>query len=92
MTTEVDDFIQNLIESGNGFIGQSFMEYDGFETLINHYPVTYFTLFIVYASEVAHIIKFSCKPVQQFYGQYDIMRSEFQRYVSNNYTIVVLEN
>ena len=26
LTTEVDDFIQNLIESGNGFIGQSFMQ------------------------------------------------------------------
>ncbi|MCG3082758.1 hypothetical protein L7Q72_34515, partial [Pseudomonas aeruginosa] len=31
-----------------------------------------------------------CKPVQQFYGQYDIMRSEFQRYVNQNYHIVVL--
>ncbi|MEJ7503878.1 hypothetical protein WL718_13480, partial [Staphylococcus pasteuri] len=40
--------------------------------------------------KLQHIIKFSCKPVQQFYGQYDIMRSEFQRYVRNNYTIVVL--
>lgn len=37
-----------------------------------------------------HIIKFSCKPVQQFYGQYDIMRSEFQRFVNQNYHIVVL--
>ncbi|MDU3979713.1 MAG: transcription-repair coupling factor, partial [Staphylococcus epidermidis] len=37
-----------------------------------------------------HIIKFSCKPVQQFYGQYDIMRSEFQRYVHQDYTVVVL--
>ena len=91
LATEVDDFIQNLIESGNGFIGQSFMEYDGFETLINHYPVTYFTLFTSSMPvKLQHIIKFSCKPVQQFYGQYDIMRSEFQRYVSNNYTIVVL--
>ena len=30
------------------------------------------------------------KPVQQFYGQYDIMRSEFQRYVHQDYTVVVL--
>ena len=37
-----------------------------------------------------HIIKFSCKPVQQFYGQYDIMRSEFQRFIHNDYTIMVL--
>ena len=40
--------------------------------------------------QLQHIIKFSCKPVQQFYGQYDIMRSEFQRYVHNDYHIVVL--
>lgn len=41
-------------------------------------------------TKIEHIIKFSCKPVQQFYGQYDIMRSEFQRYVNNDYTVVVL--
>ncbi|MBI5973876.1 transcription-repair coupling factor [Staphylococcus caledonicus] len=91
LTTEVDDFIQNLIESGNGFIGQSFMQYDGFETLLNDYPVTYFTLFTSSMPvQHQHINKFSCKPVQQFYGQYDIMRSEFQRFVHNDYTIVVL--
>ena len=39
LTTEVDDFINNLIESGNGFIGQSFMQYDGFETLLEERPV-----------------------------------------------------
>ena len=87
----MDDFIQNLIESGNGFIGQSFMQYDGFESLLKDYPVTYFTLFTsTMPVQLQHIIKFSCKPVQQFYGQYDIMRSEFQRYVHNDYHIVVL--
>ena len=83
--------LSELNESGNGFIGQSFMQYDGFETLLNHYPVTYFTLFTsTMPVKLQHIIKFSCKPVQQFYGQYDIMRSEFQRYVTTTITIVVL--
>ncbi|VED33511.1 transcription-repair coupling factor [Staphylococcus warneri] len=91
LTTEVDDFINNLIESGNGFIGQSFMQYDGFETLLEERPVAYFTLFTSSMPvELDHIIKFSCKPVQQFYGQYDIMRSEFQRFIHNGYAIVVL--
>ncbi|WP_418129239.1 transcription-repair coupling factor [Staphylococcus sp. HKU1] len=91
LTTEVDEFIQNLIESGKGFIGQSFLQYDGFETLIKDRPVTYFTLFTATMSvQLDEIIKFSCKPVQQFYGQYDIMRSEFQRFVQNDYTVVVL--
>ena len=91
LTTEVDDFINNLIESGNGFIGQSFMQYDGFETLLEERPVAYFTLFTSSMPvELDHIIKFSCKPVQQFYGQYDIMRSEFQRFIHNDYAIVVL--
>lgn len=53
--------------------------------------MTYFTLFTATMSiELNEIIKFSCKPVQQFYGQYDIMRSEFQRFIQNDYTIVVL--
>lgn len=91
LTTEVDEFIQNLIESGKGFIGQTFLAYDGFETLLKRHPVTYFTLFTATMSvPIQSIIKFSCKPVQQFYGQYDIMRSEFQRYIKNDYTVVVL--
>ncbi|MCG7340202.1 transcription-repair coupling factor [Staphylococcus sp. ACRSN] len=91
LTTEVDDFIQNLIESGKGFIGQTFLEYDGFEALLKNHPVTFFTLFTATMSvPIQDIIKFSCKPVQQFYGQYDIMRSEFQRYIKNDYTVVVL--
>ncbi|MDU9419313.1 transcription-repair coupling factor [Staphylococcus lloydii] len=91
LTTEVDDFMQNLIESGKGFIGQSFLDYQNFETLLKKHPVAYFTLFTATMSvKLQEIIKFSCKPVQQFYGQYDIMRSEFQRYIANDYTIVVL--
>lgn len=91
LTTESDAFISNIIESGNGFIGQSFIKYDDFETLIEGYPATYFSLFATTMPiKLSHIIKFSCKPVQQFYGQYDIMRSEFQRYVNQNYRIVVL--
>lgn len=91
LTTEVDDFMQNLIESGKGFIGQSFLNYQDFETLLKKHPVAYFTLFTATMSvKLQDIIKFSCKPVQQFYGQYDIMRSEFQRYIANDYTVVVL--
>lgn len=36
------------------------------------------------------MIKFSCKPVQQFYGQYDIMTSEFQRYMRQEDRVVVM--
>ncbi|WP_193386928.1 hypothetical protein, partial [Staphylococcus aureus] len=45
LTVESDSFISNIIESGNGFIGQSFIKYDDFEALIEGYPVTYFSLF-----------------------------------------------
>ena len=91
LVTEVEEFMQNLIESGKGFINQNFLQYDGFETLLKHYPVAYFTLFTATMPvQLDETIKFSCKPVQQFYGQYDIMRSEFQRFIQNDYTIVVL--
>jgi transcription-repair coupling factor (superfamily II helicase) len=70
---------------------KTFLQYDGFESLLKQYPVTYFTLFTTTMSvELNDIIKFSCKPVQQFYGQYDIMRSEFQRFIQNDYTVIVL--
>ncbi|SCT34979.1 transcription-repair coupling factor [Staphylococcus caeli] len=91
LITETDEFMQNLIESGKGFIEQSFLQYDGFENLIKPYSVAYFTLFTATMPvQLSEIIKFSCKPVQQFYGQYDIMRSEFQRFIQNDYTVVVL--
>ena len=77
--------------SGNGFIGQGFMKYESFDALLEQHAVAYFTLFTSSMQvPLQHIIKFSCKPVQQFYGQYDIMRSEFQRYVHQDYTVVVL--
>ncbi|AYU53963.1 transcription-repair coupling factor [Staphylococcus debuckii] len=91
LTTEVNDFMTQLIESGKGFIGQQFMNDKAFEELINSRQITYFTLFTASMPvKLNHIVKFSSKPVQQFYGQYDIMRSEFQRYVNNGYTVVVL--
>ncbi|MEB7802446.1 transcription-repair coupling factor [Staphylococcus xylosus] len=91
LISEADEFMQNLIESGKGFIDQSFLQYDAFENQLKSYPVTYFTLFTATMSvELNEIIKFSCKPVQQFYGQYDIMRSELQRFIQNDYTVVVL--
>ncbi|MGS0665507.1 transcription-repair coupling factor [Staphylococcus arlettae] len=91
LTTEADEFTQNLIESGKGFIGQTFVSYDDFESHLNVFNVAYFTLFTATMPvKLNHIIKFSCKPVQQYYGQYDIMRSEFQRFIQNDYTIVIL--
>ncbi|MBF0738677.1 transcription-repair coupling factor [Staphylococcus arlettae] len=91
LTTETDEFSQNLIESGKGFIRQTFISYDNFESHLNAFNVAYFTLFTATMPvKLNHIIKFSCKPVQQYYGQYDIMRSEFQRFIQNDYTIVIL--
>ncbi|PHK48864.1 transcription-repair coupling factor [Staphylococcus edaphicus] len=91
LVSETDEFMQNLIESGKGFIEQSFLQYDAFENLLKPFAVTYFTLFTATMPvQLNEIIKFSCKPVQQFYGQYDIMRSEFQRFMQNDYTVVVL--
>ena len=91
LNTEVEEFMQNLIESGKGFIGQRFMYDDTFDHLLEGHPIAYFTLFTsTMPVKLSDIIKFSCKPVQQFYGQYDIMRSEFNRYVQQNNTVVVL--
>lgn len=91
LMTESEAFLQNLIESGKGFIGQRFMTNDTVEQLLKHTPVTYFTLFTSSMSvKLDQMMKFSCKPVQQFYGQYDIMTSEFQRYMKQGYRMVVI--
>ncbi|WP_432813801.1 transcription-repair coupling factor [Staphylococcus canis] len=91
LTTETEEFLQGLIESGKGFIGQRFMNDEAFNQLIRNYHITFFTLFTASMSMPIHeIVKFSSKPVQQFYGQYDIMTSEFQRFMRQDYRVVVM--
>lgn len=91
LLAESEEFLQNLIESGKGFIGQRFMVHETIEHLLSQRAVTYFTLFTASMSvKLNHMVKFSCKPVQQFYGQYDIMASEFQRYMKQGYRMVII--
>ncbi|TDM28589.1 transcription-repair coupling factor [Macrococcoides caseolyticum] len=88
---ENSEFMESLIESGRGFIGQTFIKEGSLEALANKYKVAYFTLFTASMTVVLEeVFKFSCKPVQQFYGQYDLMFSEFDRYRKNDFNIVVL--
>lgn len=91
LTTETEEFLQNLIESGKGFIGQRFMDDTALDQLIRQRYITFFTLFTASMPiKLQDIVKFSCKPVQQFYGQYDIMTSEFQRYIRQDERVVVM--
>ncbi|MGV3243210.1 transcription-repair coupling factor [Staphylococcus sp. 11262D007BW] len=91
LTAETEEFLQNLIESGKGFIGQRFMDDTTLDQLIRQRYITFFTLFTASMPiKLQDIVKFSCKPVQQFYGQYDIMTSEFQRYIRQDERVVVM--
>lgn len=91
ITREIDEFQQSLIESGRGFIGQRFIKEEAFHQLLNHFTTTFFSLFTATMPvKIEEIVKFSCKPVQQFYGQYDLMFSEFDRFRKQAYTMVVL--
>ncbi|REH77090.1 transcription-repair coupling factor [Staphylococcus felis] len=91
LTAETEAFLQSLIESGKGFIGQRFMNDDALNMLLHNYKITFFTLFTASMTiQLSDMMKFSCKPVQQFYGQYDMMTSEFQRYMRQGYKVVVI--
>lgn len=80
-----------MIESGKGFIGQRFMDDEAFDRMLRQFKITFFTLFTASMQmKLDDMIKFSCKPVQQFYGQYDIMTSEFQRYMRQEDRVVVM--
>ncbi|MCP6565453.1 hypothetical protein NL503_29200, partial [Klebsiella pneumoniae] len=58
LMSEVNDFMQQLIESGKGFIGQYFLDDDAFENLIKTRNITYFTLFTASMPvKLDHIIK-----------------------------------
>ncbi len=91
VTREIEEFQTSLIESGRGFIGQSFIKEAAFNQLLNRYKTAFFTLFTATMPvAIEELVKFSCKPVQQFYGQYDLMFSEFDRFKKQGYTMVVL--
>lgn len=91
LAVENEEFMQNLIESGKGFIGQTFTDDDALNRFVKSRKISYFTLFTASMSvKLEDTIKFSCKPVQQFYGQYDILNSEFNRFIQQDYRVVVL--
>lgn len=94
ITREITDFSQSLIESGRGFIDQTFIDNHAFNQLLNDFNTTFFTLFTATMPvRIDAIVKFSCKPIQRFYGQYDIMFSEFERFNKQGfYTVVLASN
>ncbi|RXK17204.1 transcription-repair coupling factor [Macrococcus sp. DPC7161] len=88
---EMNEFQTSLIESGRGFIGQSFVKESALDDVLNRFKVGFMTLFTASMPvEIEQIFKFSCKPVQQFYGQYDLMFSEFDRLRKQDFFIIVL--
>lgn len=91
LTIKSNSFINNIIKNNNKFIKQNFIKYNNFKTLIKNYPITYFSLFTTTIPiKLNHIIKFSYKPIQQFYKQYNIIHSKFQQYINQNYHIIIL--
>ncbi|TDM07227.1 transcription-repair coupling factor [Macrococcus lamae] len=91
ITREIEEFQTSLIESGRGFIGQSFIKEEAFNQLLNRFKTAFFTLFTATMPvAIEELVKFSCKPLQQFYGQYDLMFSEFDRFRKQGYTMVIL--
>lgn len=91
LDVEIEEFTQSLIESGQGFIGQRFISEHAFTELLHQHKIAYFTLFTASMPvEIEEMVKFSCKPVQRFYGQYDIMQSEFDRFMKQGFTVVLL--
>lgn len=91
ISREIEEFQTSLIESGRGFIGQKFVKEEAFNQLLNRHRIAFFTLFsATMPVAIEDIVKFSCKPVQQFYGQYDLMFSEFDRFRKQGHRIVVL--
>ncbi len=55
-------------------------------------PIIYLSLFLKHVSYTnpQNILSISCKAMQQFYGQMNLLKNEIERWKKGNYTIVVL--
>ncbi|MBO8172680.1 MAG: transcription-repair coupling factor [Bacillaceae bacterium] len=89
---EESEWITGLMEQGE-FFSSLKISFDYQELMQPHrFPVVYFSIFLrqVPGTQPSNIVNFSSKPMQNFHGQMNVLKSELQRWKKANYRILFL--
>ena len=87
----VNNYFSSVLEAGQMFSGgQNYLE-GQYERLLGIKGVTYFNLFMKSMPvPIGEMIKISVKPTEIYYGQYDILASNLNGMLENDYLINII--
>lgn len=91
---EEEEWMLSLIEEGkNVHASKLSFTFDEIKKMITHKKV-YLSLFVraIQGITVKETITISCKPMQQFQGQMDMLKSEVERWRQSEFTVYILAN
>ena len=90
----VSEFYSSMVEAGKMFKGGGNYLEGQLDRLISLQGSTYFTLFTKSMPvEIGKIVKISVRPTEIYYGQYDILASNLNRMIQDEYLInIILRN
>ncbi|MCK1976648.1 transcription-repair coupling factor [Jeotgalicoccus huakuii] len=87
----VNNYFSSVLEAGQMFKGAAnYLEHQ-YDRLLNLNGVTYFNLFMKSMPvSIGEMIKISVKPAEIYYGQYDILASNLNKMLDNDYLINII--
>ena len=58
----------------------------------SHHPIVYLSLFLrhVHNTNPQNIMNISCKPMQSFHGQMNVLKAEMERWKKNQYSVLII--
>src|SRR5699024_4624776 len=87
----VHNYFASVMEAGQMFTGAANYLEGQYERLLNLKGVTYFNLFMKSMPvAIGEMIKISVKPTEIYYGQYDILASNLNGMLDNNYLVNII--
>lgn len=87
----VHNYFASVMEAGQMFTGTANYLEGQYERLLNIKGVTYFNLFMKSMPvAIGEMIKISVKPTEIYYGQYDILASNLNGMLDNDYLVNII--
>ena len=87
----VHNYFESVLEAGQMFTGAANYLEGQYERLLNIKGATYFNLFMKSMPvSIGEMIKISVKPTEIYYGQYDILASNLNGMLENDYLVNII--
>ncbi len=89
--TSVSSYYESMVAAGRMFKGGGNFLEGQYERMLSIKGATYFTLFTKSMPvDIGHIVKISVRPTEIYYGQYDILASNLNRMLQDDYMINIV--